>query len=114
MQSFFPDEHCTILGNATQDNVFLFTVTAIPLPELSLCPQVIVTNKEIEHCHGMMEPSSPCSVYYTGLCEGGLESCYLNMMMYDMNEDVAKQFYSRPGVTAKNVTVIILLLYLIP
>lgn len=55
----------------------------------------------------MIEPSSPCSVYYTGLCEGGLESCYLNVMMYDMNEEIAKQFYSREGVTAKMVTVII-------
>ena len=42
---------------------------------------------------------------FAGLCEGGLESCYLNIMMYDMNEEIAKQFYSKPNQTASDVTV---------
>ena len=107
MQSIFPDEKSLILGNTQQDNVFLFTYTGIPLSD---CPSLLpsfslsksITKKEI--C-GIPEPSSPCSVNFAGLCEGGLESCYLNIMMYDMNEEIAKQFYSKPNQTASDVTV---------
>lgn len=61
--------------------------------------------------NGLPEPSSPCSVGFSSLCEGGLESCYLNLMMYDMHEEVAKQFYSQPGTTAKDVTVCVMMQY---
>lgn len=107
MQSIFPDEKSLVLGNSQQDHVFLFTYTGIPLSD---CPSLLpsfslsnsITKKEI--C-GIPEPSSPCSVNFSGLCEGGLESCYLNIMMYDMNEQIAQQFYSRPNQTASDVTV---------
>ena len=40
------------------------------------------------------------------LCEGGLESCFLNIMMYDMEETVAKQFFKTDDtMTAQQVTV---------
>lgn len=93
----------------------MFTYTGIPLSD---CPSLLpsfslsksITKKEI--C-GIPEPSSPCSVNFAGLCEGGLESCYLNIMMYDMNEEIAKQFYSKPNQTASDVTVWILWVSLI-
>ena len=37
-------------------------------------------------------PSSPVAVDQSLMCEGGLESCFLNVMMYHMDEAVAQQF----------------------
>ena len=51
-------------------------------------------------------PSSPVAVDQSLLCEGGLESCFLNIMMYDMEETVAKQFFKTDDtMTAQQVTV---------
>lgn len=51
-------------------------------------------------------PSSPVAVDQSLLCEGGLESCFLNMMMYDMDEAVAKQFFrADDAMTSQQVTV---------
>ena len=50
-------------------------------------------------------PSSPVAVDQSLLCEGGLESCFLNIMMYDMEETVAKQFFKTDDtMTAQQVT----------
>ena len=51
-------------------------------------------------------PSSPVAVDQSLLCEGGLESCFLNIMMYDMDETIATQFFKTDDdVTAQQVTV---------
>jgi adenosylmethionine decarboxylase len=50
-------------------------------------------------------PSSPVAVDQSLMCEGGLESCFLNVMMYHMDEAVAQQFYkTSDAMTARQVT----------
>lgn len=49
---------------------------------------------------------SPVAVDYCTPYEGGLDMCLLNMMMYDMDEEVAQQFMNEDGhLSAFQVTV---------
>lgn len=89
------------MGNSMQDNVFLFTVVSTASMNGST-PSIV---KEPCIKDTLPAPESPVSCNFAGFCEGGLESCYLNMMMYDMHESIANQFYSKEGISARDVTV---------
>ena len=52
-----------------------------------------------------MVPGSPVSMSQPSFCEGGLDCCFFNMMMYDMAPEVAEQFFNDGAKTAQSVTV---------
>ena len=48
---------------------------------------------------------SPVFSGQRSFCEGGPDSCFLNLMMYDMADEASKLFYKDGNRTAKDVTV---------
>lgn len=48
---------------------------------------------------------SPVFSGQRSFCEGGPDSCFLNLMMYDMADEASKLFFKDGKKTAKDVTV---------
>ena len=74
-------------------------------PLSALSPE-IVQSEQCKAPTSSYHQESPTAMDQCGTpYEGGLDMCLLNMMMYDMNEEVAQLFFNKPGVSAKDVTV---------
>ena len=64
-----------------------------------------------DFCQDSSVPFREGSPVYSGqrsFCEGGPDSCFLNIMMYDMDDEAAKLFFRDGAKTASDVTVHVL------
>lgn len=102
LRSIFPEEHCTILGDPNGDHVFMFSYSR-PSPDDSLP----LENPDEYSTSSLSYPYREGSPVFSGqrsFCEGGPDSCFLNLMMYDMADEASKLFFKEGEKTAKDVT----------
>ena len=103
MRSIFPEEHCTILGDPNGDHVFMFSYSR-PSPDDSL-PLEDPDEYSTSSLSYPYREGSPVFSGQRSFCEGGPDSCFLNLMMYDMADEASKLFFKDGKKTAKDVTV---------
>ena len=119
LRSYFPSDCGALLGPSMGDHVFLFShswlspsaqeffasslSSSLEWVDVPVENAQLVPGEKALDC--FMVPGSPVSMSQPSFCEGGLDCCFFNMMMYDMAPEVAEQFFNDGAKTAQSVTV---------
>ena len=119
LRSYFPSDCGALLGPSMGDHVFLFShsllspsaqeffasslSSSLEWVDVPVESAQLVPGEKALDC--FMVPGSPVSMSQPSFCEGGLDCCFFNMMMYDMAPEVAEQFFNDGAKTAQSVTV---------
>ena len=98
LRSYFSSDCGALLGPSMGDHVFLFShswlspsaqefftsslSSSLEWVDVPVESAQLVPEEKALDC--FMVPSSPVSMSQPSFCEGGLDCCFFNMMMYDM------------------------------